>query len=134
MRRLCVSFLCCLGLAVTGYSVQPPAEDEPPPVRLKKKERKPAAEPEKPADPVKPPDKPVDPVKPKPKLDDDDRLDRKDDLKQPPPENEDNDILERVAKNARVSEDKLANQEVGEGTRQIQRDILDDLDKLLKQA
>jgi len=41
-------------------------------------------------------------------------------------------VLERVEKNMRLSEEKLSNQEWGEATTQIQRDIIQDLESLLK--
>jgi hypothetical protein len=42
-------------------------------------------------------------------------------------------VLNRVAENMRRSENDLANKELGEGTRQVQRDILKDLDALIEQ-
>jgi hypothetical protein len=41
-------------------------------------------------------------------------------------------VLARVAKNMRTVEERLANKELGEGTKQFQRDILHDLDELIK--
>ena len=42
--------------------------------------------------------------------------------------------LARAAKNMRASQERLARRDPGEGTRQIQRDILQDLDSLIKQS
>src|SRR5579863_7883873 len=122
MKR-CWLMLVIVALGVTGWVMaQPPSLDQPePPVRLKKKKKTPAVEVEPPG-PEKPPVKPEDPKEPnkpkKPKLDEDEHLDNKDDLKLPEGEMVDEqEVLQRVAKNARVSEERLASCEVGEGTR-----------------
>jgi hypothetical protein len=47
-------------------------------------------------------------------------------------EEDDQEIMERLAKNMRAVEEKLSNREVGEPTRQQQRDILKDIDSLLR--
>jgi hypothetical protein len=49
-------------------------------------------------------------------------------------EEDDKELLERIGKNMRAVEEKLGNRELGEPTRQQQRDILDDIDKLLKKS
>ena len=52
-----------------------------------------------------------------------------------PVEDEDEkDVLERVGKNMRAVEEKIANRELGEPTTQQQRDILKDLDSLIKKS
>jgi hypothetical protein len=100
-------------------------------VRLKKK-NKPAAPPE--AKPEQP-QPPAEPPKPKPKFDDQAELDPRDDLKpQPAEEPERNEILERLAKNTRLSEEKLANRELGEGVRKLHEEAIEDLDRLIEQA
>ncbi len=48
------------------------------------------------------------------------------------PEEDDKDVLERIAKNVRSVEEKLGNRELDEPTRQQQRDILKDLDSLIR--
>jgi len=48
------------------------------------------------------------------------------------PEMDEQEILQRVLKNSRTSEERLANKEVNDGTKQVQRDILSDLDKLIE--
>ncbi|MFM7148871.1 MAG: hypothetical protein ACKO23_03415 [Gemmataceae bacterium] len=51
----------------------------------------------------------------------------------PPREQDDgNEVLERIEKNMRLVEENLSNNEWGEGTSQIQRDIIQDLESLLK--
>ncbi len=128
---------CVLGcFLLAGWTIaEPPADDtQDQPVRLKKKKKadKPEAAPEKPEPkPEKPPE-----TKPKPKLDEDAGLDPRDDVKLPQNEQEDeeNDILRRLARNSRLSEEKLAKRETGEGTRKLQEEILKDLDRLLEQS
>jgi hypothetical protein len=125
-------------LILTGMAVladEPPADQGEPPVRLKKKN--------KPNDPTKPPmveekdDKKVD------KKDD-----KKDDKKAPEkpeampdkdglPIGDDEDekeILERIGRNMKASEDKIANKELDDATRQTQEDIIKDLDALIKMS
>lgn len=88
-------------------------------MRLKKKAKAPAPE-------ITPEKKPTD--KPEP---------RKDDKDEPAPEKADQDAketLERINRNMRTSEDRLARKDPGEGTRSIQRDILKDLDALIEQT
>ena len=132
-------FLIIVAVGVTArVMAEPPAADDPePPVRLKKKNKKPQPAAEQPGA-EKPPVKPVEPKEPeKPKKpdDDDDHLDNKDDLKLPEGEMVDEEeLLQRVAKNARVSEERLAGRELGEGTRQVQDDILKDIDSLIKRS
>jgi hypothetical protein len=118
MYRLAIAAAGIVAVAGLALWAQRPGEPEDPPV-LKKKD-KPAAE-----DPVPPKDgdkKPED----KPK----------DDAKGPPapPEESAEDVLQRVANNLRTAEDRLANKELGDGTRQVQDDIIKDLDSLINKA
>ena len=131
--------LVIVAVGVTGWVMaQPPSAEPPePPVRLKKKKKTPPAGAEQPG-PEKPPARPEDPKEPdrptKPKREDE-HLDNKDDLKLPEGEMiDEEEILQRVAKNARVSEERLASREVGEGTRQVQDDIVKDIDKLIERS
>jgi hypothetical protein len=48
------------------------------------------------------------------------------------PEEDDKDVLERIAKNMRSVEEKLGNRELDEPTSQQQRDILKDIDSLIR--
>lgn len=50
------------------------------------------------------------------------------------PGEDDKDILERIGKNMRAVEDKLSNKELGETTEQQQRDILKDIDALIRRS
>jgi hypothetical protein len=53
-----------------------------------------------------------------------------------PPEEQvdEQEVLNRLAQNMRAAEDRLGNKELGESTQQVLRDILDDLDKLIRQT
>jgi hypothetical protein len=131
VKRIFASLLLGFGIVLAG-SAQPPSGDtQEPPVRLKKKKK---------AQPEQPPDKPERPeqqpeVKKKPKLREDGDLDPRDDLKlEGKQESEEDQILERITRNTRLSEEKLANREVGEPTRKLQEDVLKDLDRLIQKA
>jgi len=125
MRRV---ILCLLGtfLAVGSLARADDPPDKPePPVRLKKKDRpadqdvpKPAAAEEKKPE-AKPPAKEGEPKKeaePEPGN----------------PEQDEKETLERLSRNLRTVDDRLAKKEVGDGTLQTQRDILKDLDSLIE--
>ena len=132
MKRYLAAFLLGAFLLSSWALAEPPAGDAPePPVRLKKKKK---AQPEVPPD--KPEVKPEKPEpKPKPKLDEDPQLDPRDDVKLPRNEEDsESDIMRRLTKNARLSEEKLAKRETGEGTRKLQEEVLKDLDRLLEQS
>jgi hypothetical protein len=105
------------------------ADDDPP--RLKKKV-KPGDEnaPKKEEPKVKDKEKPKEPPRlpEKPKVGDDD------DMPPPEPEIDEQEVLNRVAKDMRASEDRLGKKDLSEGTRQVQRDIVKGLDDLIKQS
>jgi len=124
MTRAIMAVLLCGGvlLATWAYAQepQPPTDKDEPPLRLKKKPRpdedkpEPAKEPKKPAAEDKKPDEPA---------------------KEPEaaePEQNDKEVLDRVAKNMRSLEERLANKELGDGTRQVGDDILKDLESLIR--
>src|SRR5262249_46528824 len=99
-----------------------PAKDGPDdPPRLQKK-RKP------------PQDNPA--AKPDMPKDDPDKLKKDGELQdQSEPDAADSDeqeILNRIDKNLKSAQDRLANKDVGDGTRQMQRDVLKDLDALIE--
>jgi hypothetical protein len=126
MRRLNL-FLIASGMLLAGLALaqDPQPEPDDPPIRLKKKPR---AEVPPPPEPDKPPVK--DDKKDPPKKDD-----GKGEPEQPPaPQEDEAEVLARVAKNLRLSEEKIANKELTDGTRQLQEDILKDLDSLIKAA
>jgi len=136
IRRILVT-LVSVSFLLAGLAIaQPPSGgDEDPPVRLKKKFRpegaeKPQAEPkkeEKPQEPPKDPKKENDPKKEKdPK--------KPDDLGDPiDSDMDEGEVLNRVGKNMRSSEDRLDRAELNDSTRQVQDDIIKDLDDLINQ-
>ncbi|MFL5242170.1 MAG: hypothetical protein ACJ8FY_08680, partial [Gemmataceae bacterium] len=124
LGALTVAF--CLGSV--SIADEPGAAREEPPVRLKKKTKPGAAPENKPA-----PDSPKNPAKQPgpPKV-----MDPQDDPEAPSPdepEADEQELLNRIAKNMRSAETRLANKELGEDTNQVQRDILKDLDRLIDQ-
>jgi hypothetical protein len=134
MRRVAVGLLA-VALAVAGLAVAQEPGDEPP-LRLKKKDRPAAADKAKeevpkgdPARPPEPPEKKPDAPKEQPK----DGADEPPDAGAPP-EMDEQEVLGRVNKNMRAAEDRLANRELNDGTRQLQDDILKDLDALINQV
>jgi hypothetical protein len=116
--------LSWVGLAAAEDPVLDPTEQ---PVRLKKKhkakvEQEPAAE-KKPDEPKKEDEAKKDgeakkPARPNPAQAEEERKK----------------LVQRVLKNMRAAEKRLAKRDPGEGTRQIQRDILKDLDKLIEET
>jgi hypothetical protein len=126
IRRFAIGLLV-VSVALAGLAFAQDVGEEPP-LRLKKKgaaaEGPAKVEPEKP-EPGKPP---VGPVKPEPPKEG----------PEPPeggePEIDEQEVLNRIGKNMRTSEDRLANRELTDGTRQVQEDILKDIDLLLDQS
>ncbi len=122
MTRHILAVLLAGGVFLTGWAFaqEPPADKDEPPLRLKKKvspdEPEPSKEPKKPAAEEKKPDEPG--KEPEPAE----------------PEENDKEVLDRVAKNMRSLEERLANKELGEGTRQVGDDILKDLESLIRMS
>ena len=50
------------------------------------------------------------------------------------PEEDETEVFERIAKNMKSSEERIVNKELNEGTRQLQDDIVKDLESLIKNA
>lgn len=114
-------FLVALLAGMIGVAMLAAADDPTePPVRLKKK--RPAAE-VPPVEKEEPKDKRPMP-EPKEKAGGEPAVPAE-------PQMDEQEILNRVSRNMRAAEERLANKELGEPTRQVQRDILDDLDKLI---
>lgn len=101
------------------------------PVKLKKKKPSPVEPQEKPKDSVVPPvdkNKPEsNPEKKKEKVASPEKV-----MDQPKDNLEEEEIFGRIGKNLKDVDDRLGNLELGEATLQKQRDILEDIDKLLK--
>jgi hypothetical protein len=120
-----------LVLAPATLADDPVPDGKEPPVRLKKK------------------NKPISETPEKPKLDDGQLKPKEENRKPDQPTQRDpkeepesvadelevdqQETLNRIAKNMRSAENRLANSELGEDTKQVQRDILDDLDRLIDQ-
>jgi hypothetical protein len=127
--RFIISVLLML-LIVTGPRAQgdDPKRDQPePPVRLKKK-TKPDQDSDK--DKKLKDEKKSDPAK-------EDKIKKEKGGDEPVPAEADEDsklIIGRVSKNVDSSKDRLAQKDPGDGTQQIQRDIVKDLDALIEQS
>ena len=130
-RRILVGLLS-VGFVLAGLAIaqDPPGGDDPP-IRLKKKNRPEVAEKPK-EEPAKPAEPPVDPKEKDPKAKDP-KEKPMDDAAPEQPEMDEGEVLNRVGKNMRTSEDRLANRELTDGTRQVQDDIVKDLDSLINQ-
>jgi|SRR5579875_92596 hypothetical protein len=118
---------CCLVtlsfvLADQVLAPDPPAKEEPP-VRLKKK--KPRGE-ERPM---------IEPDKPEEKKKDEMKEDKKAEPREAEPvtpQEEEKEVLQRVVQNVHRVDERLAKNDLGEATQQTQRDILKDLESLIK--
>jgi len=123
IRRVLFPVMALFLVAVGPAAVD--AQDQPePPVRLKKKEKpKPAPAPEEKK--PQPPGGKKDEKKAEEKMEDEPELTES--------EQAEKELLDRVAKNMRDSEDRLAKKDTGDSTRQVQRDIVKDLDALIRQ-
>jgi hypothetical protein len=117
------TFVITAALLAVGLSVwaEPPADPDDPPVLLKKK-GKPNGD--GPAPP------PGEDKKPEPGAKDGD-------AKEPPAaeaEEKEEEVLQRVSKNLRTAEERLANKELGDATSQVQDDVIKDLDSLIERS
>jgi hypothetical protein len=117
-------------LTALAWAADDPKPDQPePPVELKKKKR-----------PDSPDDKPM-PKDTAPKKDAEPKKDGepkkggdpKDDPP-PAPAEDDKQILERINKNLKEAEERLKKKDTGDATRQTQKDIVIDLEALIKQS
>jgi hypothetical protein len=100
-----------------------PAGPDEPPVRLKKKKPKDGDQPK------------TEPGNKDEKKKDDKKDTKKDDQREAEPvtpQEEEKEVLQRVVKNVQRVEDRLAKNDLGEATQQSQRDILKDLESLIK--
>jgi hypothetical protein len=116
-------------VALAGFALaqDPPAGQDEPPVRLKKK--KPRGDEKPMTEPAKPDEK---------KNDDKKDAKKKDQAKEGPreaepvtPQEEEKEVLQRVVKNVHDVGERLAKADLGEATRQTQRDILKDIESLI---
>lgn len=145
---LLVGALVLCGLVVADDAPKGEKEKPADPPRLKKKKRDgvpPVVDPEKAKDDTKEPpvkdgkgkEPPVKEGGKEPPVKEGKGKDRgKDEALQPEddrgePEEDDKDIIERINKRVRESEEKISNKELGEPLEQHQRDILKDIDSLI---
>ncbi len=131
IRRIVVGLLSVTFLLAGLAIAQDPAGGDDPPVRLKKKPQPDAAEPPKEEQP-----KPAEPPKEQPKEKDPKAKEPKEgeEPDQPEkPEMDEAEVLNRVGKNMRTSEDRIDRAELNDATHQVQEDILKDLDSLINQ-
>jgi len=106
--------------------------DDPPP-RLQKKAKPGADNPpkkEETAPEKKEPSKPGQP----PRLPDKPKVDDEPEMPPAEPEIDEQELLNRIGKNMRASEERLDKRDVGDGTRQVQRDVVKGLDDLIRQS
>jgi hypothetical protein len=134
--RCAVLGLFFLAFAVVPWIIaaDPPGSDPDEPPRLKKKE-KPAAPKEEPDKKPASEEKKDKKTEPAPK--ERDRIKIGDEPPRDPPAEPEVDIqelLSRILKKTRTTEERLANKEVGERTQQMQRDILQDIEALIKES
>ena len=131
IRRILVGLLSvAFLLAGLAIAQDPPTETIRPFVSRRRTGRTPSKRKEEP--PAKPVDPPNDDPKEKdPKVQDPKEKDPKDDAAPDEPEMDEAEVLNRVGKNMRTAEDRLANRELNDATRQVQDDIIKDLDSLI---
>jgi hypothetical protein len=127
-RVLCLLLAGGVVLAGLTFAADDPQGPEEPPVRLKKKNKLDAAKPEPKAEekpqPEKPPMPPAEDKKPEAQP-------KEGDMGNPAEEDE-QEVLDRVARTMKAVQNRLANKELNDSTRQMQEDILKDLDSLIK--
>jgi hypothetical protein len=131
IRRLLPMLLAVLMVVVSFGSAQQPGEPGDGPLRLKKKKR--AGDVPAPKEPGKEEEgKPKEKAPPgKEKAKEEDDLPEPEDGR-PDTEEDEKVVLERIGKNMRGVEEKLGNRELGDPTRQQMRDVIRDLDSLIK--
>lgn len=128
------SLLLLSGAMIAQEKEAVPAQDKSgnePPLKLKKKKATPDASQDKPKDSaIVPSDKNKPEINPEKKKEKSSRPEKDMDL---PKDNlEEEEIFGRIGKNLKDVDERLGNLELGETTLQKQRDILEDIDKLLK--
>lgn len=130
IRASMIGLLALSLVALGSLAAQQPADkDEPPPVLLKKKK----ADDKKPAD--KSDDKKLDEKKSddkKPATKPGEKGEPKDEPEGGDPEAKAKELLARIAKDIESAKDRLKEKDTGDGTQQVQRDIVKGLDDLME--
>jgi hypothetical protein len=135
MMRHALGGLLVLALTVGSVALadDPPGPDQPePPVRLKKKPK-----PQQPSVPEKKPQAPPEKKADSPGKSEETKAEEsKENAEKEAAELEQKiqELTRRVSKNLRMVDDRLVKKDPGEGTQQVQRDILDDLNELIKKS
>jgi hypothetical protein len=122
MNRRFIPLLVAILAASLAWADDPPPDPGDAPVRLKKKNK--PGEPQK-SEPAKPPAGEDKEKKPK-------EADPRDQPEPEQPQEDEKEVLQRINKNMRSVEERLGNKELNEGTRQLQEDILKDLESLIR--
>jgi hypothetical protein len=130
-RRILTFVVGVIVAASLATADEPPPDQGDAPLRLKKKNRANT-------EPARPEEKKPAEKKPDEKKDDKKAGDMPDPITRDgepiQPEEDEKEVLERVARNMKSVEERLDNKELNEGTRQLQDDIVKDLDSLIKNA
>jgi hypothetical protein len=131
MTRRCLALLLAALVTLCGLSAvadEPPTDPGDAPLRLKKK---PKVEDKKPES-VKPAPKNADETKPDAKT----RERKPDEAKDEPvpsePEKDEKEVMERLTRNLRTVDERLGKGDPGDATRQLQEDILKDIESLIR--
>jgi hypothetical protein len=128
--------LLALSLVALGSltAQQPGDKDEPPPVLLKKKKTDDKKPDEKKADDKKSNEKKIDDKKPatKPGEKVGEKGEPKDEPEGPDPEAKAKELLAKIAKDIDSAKERLKDKDTGDGTQQVQRDIVKGLDDLIE--
>jgi hypothetical protein len=128
IRRL-VACLLALSFTALAMAADDPRPEPPDPLVKKKRPDKPAAKDKESPKKDSEPKKDLEPKKDAgPKKDGDPKDEPA------PPADDDKVILERINKNMKESGDRLKKNDPGDATRQVQKDIVTDLDSLINQA
>jgi multidrug efflux pump subunit AcrA (membrane-fusion protein) len=132
----CFYLIVLFALTVSVAWAQDPPE---PPVRLKKKNRPAEATPEKKVEspapsPEKKSEPPVKPGEPKKDGEPKKEIEPKDEFNPEAARRQEQvqEVLNRIGKNMKSSEDRLGQHDSGEGTQQVQQDVVKDFDALIE--
>jgi hypothetical protein len=132
MTRRCLALLLAALVGLYGLVAiadePPPSEPGDAPLRLKKK---PKAEDKKP-EPAQPAPKAPDNKKPDEKMPERDKDEAKDGPAPVDLEKDEKEVMERLARNVRSVEERMGKGDLGDATRQLQEDILKDIESLIR--
>jgi hypothetical protein len=122
-------FLTLLALTL-GHALLAQEKPDEPPIRLKKKIR--PGEENRDVPGKETPRRTSPPVEKKPGPPTGDPRQKPEPPKEDLPAQDDQEVLNRIEKNMRTAQDRLAHRELNDGTEQVQDDIVKDLDQLIK--